>query len=230
MYKGKKILALITARGGSKGIPGKNIKLLGGEPLINWTIGAAKTSSYIDRLILSTDDSLIASKAKEAGCDVPFRRPAYLAEDTSSSMDVIIHALSMIEEQYDFILLLQPTSPFRNSYHVDSIIEQAINSDSPMVVSVSRSKKHPAFMFSLLGDKLVPVLNKGLQKRRQDMSDIYEYNGALYFSDVAFLKKVKSFNCEEVSAYFMGEIESIDIDDDSDWKYAEYIIREGLLN
>jgi CMP-N,N'-diacetyllegionaminic acid synthase len=230
MYKGKKILALITARGGSRGIPGKNIKPLGGKPLINWTIAAAKGSKYIDRLIISTDDQVIADTAKEAGCEVPFLRPADLATDSSTSMDVIMHAFGHVQEQFDHLLLLQPTSPFRKTQHIDSIIQQGIDMASLMTVSVSKTKKHPAFMFNLAAGKLIPVLEDGLQKRRQDMPAVYEHNGALYFSEISYLKKIKSYNCEGVRAFVMGDIESLDIDNTIDWMYAECLLKEGVIN
>src|SRR5690606_9725040 len=129
MFGDKKVLGLITARGGSKGIPRKNIKLLGGKPLIAWTIDAALKSRYIDRLILSSDDNEIISIAKSLNCDVPFVRPSELATEISSSMDVVLHALDHVGEFFDFLLLLQPTSPFRTSEDIDAIIESCIKNN-----------------------------------------------------------------------------------------------------
>lgn len=229
MYQNKRILALITARGGSKGIIKKNIKLLADKPLLCWTIDEAKKSKHIDRLILSSDDDEIINIALQAGCEVPFRRPAVLAEDKTSSMDVITHALDQLEDIYDYLLLLQPTSPFRNVTHINEIIEKAIETQSNLMVSVSEVKKHPSFMYSLEKNCLIPVLPFNKHRRRQDMSKIYEHNGALYFSKISFLKKTKSYNSPEACAYVMNHISSVDLDTLTDWKFAEYLIKEGVI-
>jgi CMP-N,N'-diacetyllegionaminic acid synthase len=228
MYQGKTVLALITARGGSKGIPGKNIKRLADKPLINWTIDAAKQSAYIDRLILSSEDDSIIQQALAAGCEVPFKRPAELALDSSSSMDVIVHALEQLTVQYDYLLLLQPTSPFRTVAQIDAIIEQGIGSGTDITVSVTQSKKHPAFMYTLDGNKLLPVINTQQQKRRQDMPKVYEHNGALYLASIPHLLQVKSYNGEGVAAFLMDTLSSVDLDEPLDWEFAEYLIMKGL--
>lgn len=231
MYKNNKILALITARGGSKGIPRKNIKPLNGIPLINWTINAANQSAYIDRLILTTDDIEIADIAINAGCEVPFMRPSSLATDTATSMDVILHALENIEPDYDYLLLLQPTSPFRSTAQIDSIIEQGINNLVPITVSVSESKKHPSFMYTLEGNrKLTPILPNQQHGRRQDMPKVFEYNGALYLAYIPHLKTVKSFKGEGVQAFVMDTITSVDIDEPLDWQFSEFLIEEGYIS
>ncbi|GEN26709.1 hypothetical protein HVA01_03550 [Halovibrio variabilis] len=229
MYNGKKILALITARGGSKGIPGKNIKPLAGKPLINWTIESGLKSRYIDRLILSSDSDEIITTAQKAGCETPFKRPVALASDTSSSMDVIIHALNLIEGDYDYLLLLQPTSPFRTNLHIDSIIKKSIDNNSLSSVSVSRVKKHPAFFYSLEDNKLIPLLSKRKQTRRQDMPPVYECNGALYFTCIDFLKKERSFNTGIEEAFIMDPKYSLDLDENLDWKIAESFVEKGII-
>jgi CMP-N-acetylneuraminic acid synthetase len=229
MYQGKTVLALITARGGSKGIPGKNIKCLADKPLINWTIDAARKSAYIDRLILSSDDDSIIEQALSAGCEVPFKRPAQLAMDKSSSMDVIVHALENLTEQYDYLLLLQPTSPFRTVAQIDAIIEQSIGTEADVTVSVTESKKNPAFMYTLDGNKLLPVISAQQQSRRQDMPKVYEHNGALYLSSIPHLLQVRSFNGEEVGAFIMDTMSSLDLDELIDWEFAEYLILKGLI-
>lgn len=229
MHQGKTILALITARGGSKGIPGKNIKPLAGKPLINWTIEAAKKSKYIDRIILSSDDEEIMQKALSVGCEVPFKRPAGLALDDSSSMDVILHALDNLDSQYDYLLLLQPTSPFRKVDHIDAIIEKGVDSKKNIVVSVTESKKHPAFMYTLEKGCLVPVIAGFEHRRRQDMPKVYEHNGALYLATIQYLRKVKSYNVDGVLAFPMDTLSSLDLDEPSDWEYAEYLIAKGVI-
>ena len=229
MLKTKKILALITARGGSKGIPYKNIKPLGGKPLIQWTIEAALASKYIDKLVLSSDDAAIIKVASDAGCSVPFVRPQELATDTSTSMEVILHALENVGGDFDCLLLLQPTSPFRTVEHIDAMIEFAINQNADMVISIARVKKHPAYLYQLDGDNLKPFFSTHHQLRRQDMPLTYEHNGAMYFSKIDFLKRVKSYNVEQAIGYEMSGIANLDIDEQDDWDYAEYVIERGKL-
>lgn len=229
MYKGKKILALITARGGSKGIPKKNIKELGGRPLIAWSIEAAQKSIYLDRLILSSEDSEIIKAAKAYGCDVPFVRPKTLAQDDSSSMDVILHAFSELDEAYDYLLLLQPTSPFRTSQQIDAIIEKCIDQEALMMVSGCRVHKHPFFMFESVDGYLKPFFGFNQQARRQDMPPAYEHNGALYLSDVGYLQQVKSYNVPEAMLFEMVGPSNLDIDEMSDWEYAEYLIAQEKI-
>ena len=133
MYKGKSIMAVITARGGSKGVPRKNIRDLSGKPLIAWSIEAAKNSGYIDRIIVSTEDTEIRDISLEYGAEVPFLRPKELAEDNSSSVDTVLHVIEKLEKDYnytpDYILLLQPTSPLRNEVHIDDSIEASKSSE-----------------------------------------------------------------------------------------------------
>ena len=224
MIKNKRVLALITARAGSKGIPGKNIKPLDGLPLIAWTIKAAQQSAYIDRLILSTDGDDIARTAQAYGCDVPFMRPAELARDDSTSMDVIEHALSSLAQTYDYLLLLQPTSPFRTGADIDRFVEFAMSTPAKTVVSVSKLKKHPMYMYYIEDERLVPFLDNGkVQLRRQDMPAAYEHNGALYFSEIEHLLNVRSFNTACVTPYVTEGPINIDIDTPEDWDYAEFL-------
>lgn len=228
MYKKNSILALIPARGGSKSIPKKNIKSLAGKPLIHWTIDAAYQSKYIDRLIVSTDDEEIAAEAERRACEVPFIRPSILAQDDTGSIEVILHALDTISDKYDFLLLLQPTSPFRTSDDIDAIIEFAIDNDVPAAVSVALAKKHPMYLYEILEGKLKPFIPGAKnQVRRQDMPPAYEHNGALYIASTDFLRNKQSFNSEEVYAFpRVGRI-NLDIDTLEDWNYAEYILTKG---
>ena len=229
MYKQRSILALITARGGSKGIPGKNIKPLAGKPLVNWTIEAAKGCHYIDRLIISTDDQAIADVAKAAGCEVPFMRPAHLATDTAGSMDVIMHALDNVAPQYDYVLLLQPTSPFRTTEHINEIIEQALDTDSEMMISVAKLKKHPAFMYQLSDGYLQSFVPTKLQARRQDMPNAYEHNGALYLAKTDYLRAEKTYNANLAKPYEMQGYANLDLDELDDWAWAEFLLSTGRL-
>lgn len=225
MFNEKRILALIPARGGSKGIPGKNIRILGGKPLLAWTIEAAQNSKYLDRIILSSDSEEIISVAKEYGCEVPFVRPADLARDETSSMDVIIHALDMLDESYDYLLLLQPTSPFRTTHDIDAAIEHAFSVGAKMLVSVARLKKHPMFMYRVVDGFLESIIDScsPTQLRRQDMPPAFEHNGAIYFAEVSYLRSCKSFNGQKVFPYLMEGRANLDIDTIEDWIYAEFL-------
>lgn len=227
MYNNKKVLALITARGGSKGIPDKNIKLLGGKPLIAWTIDEAKKSKYIDRLILSSDCENIQGIAKQFSCEVPFSRPKELASDTSSSIDVILHALDNIYEEFDYLMLLQPTSPFRTVADIDKVVEESIDSNIELMVSVAKVKKHPSYLYKIENNKLIPYIETNKQLRRQDMPATYEHNGAIYFSTVDFIKKNKTYNSVEAVGFEMFGSGNLDIDTYEDLEYAEYLINKG---
>ena len=227
MYNNKKLLALITARGGSKGIPDKNIKLLGGKPLIAWTIDEAKKSKYIDRLILSSDCENIQEIAKQFSCEVPFSRPKELASDTSSSIDVILHALDNIYEEFDYLMLLQPTSPFRTVADIDKVVEESIDSNIELMVSVAKVKKHPSYLYKIENNKLIPYIETNKQLRRQDMPATYEHNGAIYFSTVDFIKKNKTYNSVEAVGFEMFGSGNLDIDTYEDLEYAEYLINKG---
>ena len=158
MINGKSVLAVIPARGGSKGLPRKNIKDLAGKPLIAWSIDAAKKSKYIDRCIVSTDDKSVAETSKQHGSIVPFMRPPELATDDANSNDVILHALEMLGDPYDIVMLLQPTSPLRKSEDIDHALEFVQGNNVPTVVSVCSSNKPLHWHFTLESDgKLKPV-------------------------------------------------------------------------
>lgn len=228
MIEGKRIFALITARGGSKGIPNKNIKPLAGKPLIQWTIDAATNSRYIDRLILSSDSANIISVAKQAGCEVPFIRPKDLAKDDTGSMEVVLHALDKIEEEFDYLLLLQPTSPFRTAEHIDKILEFTTRMNADLVVSVAKLKNHPMFMYEINDGQLKSFFPSTRQLRRQDMPPAYEHNGALYVARPDCLYKNKSFNSPDALAYVTTGNINIDIDRYEDWEIAECLINKGV--
>ncbi|WP_312909851.1 acylneuraminate cytidylyltransferase family protein [Stutzerimonas nitrititolerans] len=227
MINKKKVLALITARAGSKGISRKNINPLAGRPLIAWTIAAARQSLYVDRLIVSSDGADIIRIAVEHGCEAPFVRPASLAREESSSMDVIEHAIASLDEHFDYLLLLQPTSPFRTAGDIDCFLNYCIENDADIAVSVSKLKKHPMYMYRIENDRLVPFLDNGnVQLRRQDMPPAYEHNGALYFAKIDHLLRERSFNTSEAMAYITEGIINLDIDTPEDWERAELIARK----
>ena len=192
--RSKKILAIIPARGGSKGVVGKNIKQAGGKPLIAWIIEAAKKSNHIDRLILSSDDCKIISVAQKYGCEAPFVRPSDLAQDHSSASDVVLHALVEISG-YDYVMLLHPTSPLTQATDIDGCIESCINSNATSVISVTEPGKSPYWMFNMgKENRLVPVLGKKyLTMRRQDLPLVYVPTGAVYIAETQWFLKNRSF-------------------------------------
>ncbi|RED84034.1 cytidylyltransferase domain-containing protein [Cohnella phaseoli] len=227
MIDGKTILAVIPARGGSKGIPKKNISLVLGKPLISWTIEEAKKSKYIDRLILSSDDHEIMNIALKYGCEVPFVRPKELSDDFASGMDAVLHAVDSIGQHYDYVLYLQPTSPLRTADDIDNCIEMCISEKAPACVSVTTVDKSPYWMFFLDQSRVLdtPVIsNEGLKKRRQDINEAYVLNGALYFAKTDWLKENKVFVNKETLAYKMPNERSIDIDTVLDLKLFEMMV------
>ena len=235
MLNNKKILAIIPARGGSKGIAYKNIKLLGDKPLLQWTYDAAKNSKYIDKIILSSEDDLIIKVAKDLGIEVPFKRPLELASDFSSTKDVLLHALRFFKEQgvvFDYLVLLQPTSPFRNINHINDCIELIDKVQSDMVVSVQNSASNP--YYNLFEDNEMGYLEKskeGNYTRRQDCPNVYEYNGSIYVININSLQKAKDLNFGKITKYVMEESYlSVDIDQPIDWLFAEFIINQQILN
>ena len=177
MINNKRVLALITAREGSKGLPGKNIMMVNGKPLIVWSITIAKKSKYIDRLIISTDSKKIANIAKEWGCDVPFIRPDELATDKATSMDVIIHAINFLndtDDKYDYLILLEPTSPLRDVEDIDIALEKLYNNKTSVsIVSVGKHEStHPRFTSKI--DKnvfLTPLFPEIIDSRRQYLDE-----------------------------------------------------------
>ena len=190
-----KALVIIPARGGSKGIPHKNIKPLNGKPLIHYTIDVARGIASDEDICVSTDDADIIKCVEEYGLKVPFVRPAELATDTAGTYEVLLHALDFYEKQgktYDVVLLLQNTSPFRTVQHVKEALE-LYRPDIDMVVSV------------------------------------YEYNGAIYVINAELLKKMPLGKFTKKVKYVMDDIHSVDLDNMMDWKYAEFIIKEGLV-
>jgi CMP-N,N'-diacetyllegionaminic acid synthase len=223
----KKVLAIIPARGGSKGVPNKNIRTLGGKPLIAWTIEAAQLSKYIDRLIVSSDDTRIIEVAITYGCEAPFVRPAELAQDDTPGIDPVLHAIEEIPG-YDWIVLLQPTSPLRTADDIDGCIETCIEGKALCCTSVSESEKSPFMMLTLDEEQNVQSLFPQLMtKRRQDLPVAYAENGAVYVTDTAWLIQERSFYSSRTKAYVMPKERSMDIDTHADFNYVEWLLQEG---
>ena len=224
-----RILALITARGGSKRLPGKNIRLLGGKPLIVWSINIAKDISEVVDILVSTDDKKVAEIAKSAGALVPWLRPQELATDTASSVDVCLHALEWYEKEngmIDGLMLLQPTSPFRSRKSVLQGIELFSSHQHRPVIGVSEAKSHPMWCFEIENGIMRPFIKEGggLHMRSQDLPSAYAVNGAFYLISPEELRKQRLFYTENaVPLITAAPEESIDIDTEWDWKLAENI-------
>jgi len=226
------VLGLITARGGSKGIPGKNIKLLAGKPLIAWTIEAAKASSRLSRVLVSTDDPEIARIALEWGAEAPFLRPAELAQDDSPHILALEHALHWVEADEgalpDYLVTLQPTSPLRTSADIDNAIELAERSSAAAVASVSPMNPHPYLAKLIQADgtlaDFIPVDTPYL--RRQDFPPAYALNGAIYINRCSSLLQEHTLFPHGTLAYIMPIERSIDIDSEWDLQLAEKLLKD----
>ncbi len=217
MIGGRSVLAVIPARGGSKGLPGKNILPVAGRPLLAWTIDAARASACIDRLILSSDDEAIIAVARAHGCEVPFRRPAELATDEAASIDVVLHALDALPG-HDIVVLLQPTSPLRTAGDIDATCSRLAAGQAPACVTVSRVEQSPYWMYRLGDDQsLVPLLDTAARAdRRQELPAVYTLNGAVYAADVTWLRRTRRFVTHETVAHVMPAQRSADIDTSED--------------
>jgi N-acylneuraminate cytidylyltransferase len=220
----RRVLAVIPARGGSKGVPGKNIHPVGGHPLIAWTVMAANASRYIDHVILSSDDDAIMETARAAGCEVPFRRPAALATDEATSVDVVLDALERTPN-YDVIVLLQPTSPLRVAEDIDATLDMMQRCGAPGCVSVCAARDHPWLTFArdekgLLSSLGAPPANASM--RRQDRPDAYVVNGAVYAVDIDWFMDHRLLYAPGLTAaYIMPTERSPDIDTWDDIRQVE---------
>lgn len=225
MINGKPVLAVIPARGGSKGIPRKNIKLLGGKPLITWAIECALAVPQIDRVIVSTDDEEIAQVARNAGADIPFLRPAELARDDTQGIMVELHAIDQLP-RYDYIVRLQPTSPFRSVGDVQTALSLSEQHDGDPVVSLTETDKPPEWIFRMTADKLLkPVVDTPISStNRQALQPAYVLNGAVYVGSAVYLKTHKSFLTSDSRGFSMPARRSFDLDTLEDWEIAETMV------
>ena len=223
------IISIIPARGGSKGIPRKNIKLLNGKPLISYSIDASNSCSLIDDTYVSTEDAEISEISKGNNAEV-IERPDELAGDDSSSIDVILHVLDYLEnkgELPDLFVLLQPTSPLRTSEDIEASINSFLESDCDSLVSVCELDHRSLLNFSLEDGFLVQNNNESLfNSRRQDIPTYYSLNGAIYITTPEFIRKNKSFYSDKTIPHVMSKEKSIDIDTSFDFKLAEFILNE----
>ncbi|UDQ98471.1 acylneuraminate cytidylyltransferase family protein [Lentisphaerota bacterium WC36G] len=238
MYKNNRILAVITARGGSQRLPKKNIMPLAGKPLIAWSISSAKKSRYLDKIIVSSDCDNIVDVAKSYGAEVPFKRPKSLATSTASGIDPVKHAVEFLQnigENFDVVVLLQPTSPFRTAKDIDNAIELLIdnfNNNVQSVVSFVEPDKKINWHYyfdSANHNKVVNIsANKQNSIKRVENTTAYCLNGAVYVikCEVLMTKECSSFISENTIGYLMDKYNSMDIDTELDFKFCEFLLQQ----
>lgn len=226
MINNKKVLGIIPARGGSKRLPKKNILELCNKPLISWSIEAGLNSKYIDKILVTTDDNEIKNISKKYNIEI-IDRPLSLAMDTSSTFEALEHAISMIEEKYEYIVLLQPTSPLRKYFHIDEAFELLISKDADAIISVSKMDHSPLWSNTLPKDNCMKdfLRDEIKNKRSQDLESYYQLNGAVFICKTDKLLEEKTFFLKEnIFAYIMDKRYSIDIDEEIDFKTAELFL------
>lgn len=231
MDKKSKILGVITARGGSKGLPGKNIKILGDKPLIAYSIEVGKKSKLITYLIVSTDYEDIAQICRDFGADVPFLRPAELATDKAGHLEVMRHATDFMEKKlgivFDYVVILQPTSPFRSVEDLDGTIQKLIDTGADSAVSLVeiRTNEHPIKVKKLEEDKVLPYCIEEIEgTRRQDLPKAYKRSGAIYAMKRDLIMKKNRLYGDFVVGHIVPQERSVDIDDELDWLKMEYLL------
>ena len=235
MVKSNKTLGIILARAGSKGLVNKNIKVINGHPLIARTINTGKKSNLIDDLIVSTDSKQIAEISKNYGAEVPFTRPKVFSDDSSKSSTAIIHALDELDRigrVYDYVVLLEPTSPLREKSDIDISLKKIINKNFFSIVSVSKAESsHPSFLYKTNSEKLlIPYTGKHpTDLRRQDIEDLYFVDGTIYCSPVNLFREKESFYHDRTLFYEVPKWKSLEIDDIYDFIMVESLMKSEEL-
>ncbi|MEO5334745.1 MAG: acylneuraminate cytidylyltransferase family protein [Magnetococcus sp. YQC-5] len=226
MIDSASVLAVIPARGGSKGLPRKNIRQMAGKPLLAWTIEAALACPEIDRLILSSDDEEIIAIARQWGCHSPFPRPKNLAQDDTLSIDVALHLLATLPEQYDYLIWLQPTSPLRTATDISDCLHLCVKHQAMSAVTVTPTDKSPYWMF-FVDDcgAMRPILpGDHTQANRQELPVAYGLNGAVYVVKTSWLQQSRRFMDQNTLACVMPPQRSVDIDSERDLFLAEWLL------
>lgn len=229
-----RILGIIPARGGSKGIAKKNIKKINGLPLIVYTIKQAQQSKFLENTIISTDDPEIAKCAQKFGGNIPFLRPIELATDTTKSEELVIHAIKHFKKlgvEYQAVCLLQPTSPYRPSGVIDAAIAKFIKNPKNSLISVRRVPDHynPYWTFKKTNGGLQPTIDKNIVTRRQDLPETFHRDGAIYICRTETLMKSKSFYTKYLTSYEITSPELINIDKPEDWIVATKYINLSIV-
>jgi len=229
-HKSKNLLAIIPARGGSKRLPRKNILDAAGRPLIAWTISAAYTSKAVNSVVLSTEDDEIIEAARAWGCETVYRRPDNLAHDKSSSLDVVLHVLERFPG-FEYVALLQPTSPLRNGLDIDNAFSLLKSAKATTCVSICEAKESPYWMYFLNKHNSIAKILPDLpgDQRRQALPNVYTLNGAIYLAKIDWLLKAKTFIDESTIGYVMPQERSIDIDTAEDFQVAIQLLNKNNL-
>jgi CMP-N,N'-diacetyllegionaminic acid synthase len=227
-----RVLGLVAARGGSKGLPRKNVLPLGGRPLIAWTVDAARAARALTRAIVSSDDAEILARAREAGGETPFVRPAAFATDTASSLEVALHALDWLAEherwQADVLVLLPATAPLRRAHHIDAAVA-ALVADAALeaVVAVTEVDYPPYWMLTAENGRLTWLFPEGGRvDRRQDLPTAFRPNGSIYALRVTALREQRTFYPRATAPYVMAREESVNIDTALDFRLAEMLLAQ----
>lgn len=225
MIQNKTVLAVVPARGGSKGVPRKNLRLVKGKSLLARTIEEAHLSAYIDRVIVSSEDDEIIAEARRAGADVPFVRPAALAQDDTAGPGPILHALTQVTG-FDYVVVLQVTSPLRQCIDIDACIDLCVEHDAPACVSVTESAVSPHWMFAM-GPRhsLLPVMSGELPPTRQSLPVTCSLNGAVYVAQCRWFQQYQRFLSKDTIGYLMPKERSLDIDTEFDFKLLEFFLQ-----
>jgi CMP-N,N'-diacetyllegionaminic acid synthase len=227
----KRVLAIVPARAGSKGLPGKNIRPLGGKPLLAWPIAAAKASAHVDRVIISTDSQDFADIAVAHGAECPFLRPAELASDSAPSIDFILHAIDTLAaagDVYDYLILLEPTSPLTEASDVDAALVQLDGADADAIVGVSvLETQHPAFSVTRDANGIIAPAQSadfGHLPRRQDLAPVFALDGSLYISAISVLRREQGFCHARTLGYVTERHKAFEVDDLVDFICIEAIM------
>ncbi len=228
-----KVLTVVPARSGSKGLPGKNIKTLIDKPLLAWSIEQGLASRYVDKVIVSTDSEEIAAIAIKYGASVPFLRPGHLAKDETSTADVLIDLIETLEkggEFFDYILLLEPTSPLRETSDIDNAFNNLLNTpNAKSIVGVCKvESQHPLFCVGLTDHGFLRSENNFKVLRRQDIDPLFFYEGSLYISEINLFKQLKNFYHNNSLGYIMPKWKSFEIDDEVDFLICETLLKSKL--
>jgi N-acylneuraminate cytidylyltransferase len=228
MISGQKVLGIIPARSGSKAVRNKNIRPLDGKPLLAWSALRGNQCEYIDKLIINSDSERYIKIAKAWGCEAPFVRPDNLATDSASSADVLLHTLKKMTN-YEILVILQPTSPFRTTQDITDVLQKFKNQSVPACVSVKRVGEHPSLMLQRKNNgRLLPLTQEeDRPKRRQELEELYIPNGAVYTIRADVFKKAESFFPEGVVSHTMPPERSIDIDTEFDLKVARLMANQS---
>jgi CMP-N,N'-diacetyllegionaminic acid synthase len=229
MLNGKKIVAIIPARGGSKRVPRKNLRPILGKSLLKRTIEVAKQSRFIDRVVVTSEDAEIITAAKKAGADVPFVRPAELSEDTTPGTAPVLHAVENLPG-YDYLILLQVTTPLRDVIDIDESLQFCVNQNASICVSVKEVSESPYWMFKInKNNQLVPILSEKAPSRSQDLPAVTILNGAIYIARTDWFLEHKTFLTPETIGFKMSREKSLDIDTEDDMQeYERYLTMQSV--